>query len=145
MTIYDLKPRFQDLLRPLCRLLARIGVSANAVTVAAMVLSLATGLVLWPLGRIQLFLVLVPIVLLVRMALNAIDGMLAREHDQKTPLGAILNELGDVLADAEQRALLDALGGGRPPVSVFCFCCRFYLGFYYSLNFCFRFYFSTFF
>lgn len=35
-----------------------------------------------------------------RMGLNAIDGMLAREHDQKSDLGAILNELGDVLADA---------------------------------------------
>jgi CDP-diacylglycerol---glycerol-3-phosphate 3-phosphatidyltransferase len=31
--------------------------------------------------------------------LNAIDGMLAREHNQKTPLGAILNELGDVFSD----------------------------------------------
>ena len=34
------------------------------------------------------------------MALNAIDGMLAREHQMQTPLGAILNELGDVIADA---------------------------------------------
>jgi CDP-diacylglycerol--glycerol-3-phosphate 3-phosphatidyltransferase len=33
------------------------------------------------------------------MALNAIDGMLAREHDMKSPLGAILNELGDVVSD----------------------------------------------
>ena len=33
------------------------------------------------------------------MALNAIDGMLAREHDQKSRLGAILNELSDVVAD----------------------------------------------
>jgi CDP-diacylglycerol--glycerol-3-phosphate 3-phosphatidyltransferase len=34
------------------------------------------------------------------MALNAMDGMLAREHNQKSALGAVLNELGDVLADA---------------------------------------------
>jgi len=33
------------------------------------------------------------------MALNAMDGMLAREHNQKSALGAILNELGDVMAD----------------------------------------------
>jgi CDP-diacylglycerol--glycerol-3-phosphate 3-phosphatidyltransferase len=33
------------------------------------------------------------------MALNAIDGMLAREHDMQSPLGAMLNELGDVLSD----------------------------------------------
>jgi len=35
-----------------------------------------------------------------RMALNALDGMLAREFDQRSRLGACLNELGDVLADA---------------------------------------------
>ena len=34
------------------------------------------------------------------MALNAIDGMLAREHNQKTALGTILNELGDVVSDS---------------------------------------------
>jgi CDP-diacylglycerol--glycerol-3-phosphate 3-phosphatidyltransferase len=34
------------------------------------------------------------------MALNAIDGMLAREHGQKTDLGTLLNELGDLLSDA---------------------------------------------
>lgn len=34
------------------------------------------------------------------MALNAMDGMLAREHNQQTPLGAFLNELTDVASDA---------------------------------------------
>ena len=47
---------------------------------------------LWPL-------LLVPIILLVRMALNAIDGMLAREHSMESNLGAVLNELGDVISD----------------------------------------------
>jgi CDP-diacylglycerol--glycerol-3-phosphate 3-phosphatidyltransferase len=35
----------------------------------------------------------------VRMAFNAIDGMLAREFGQKTSLGAYLNELTDVVSD----------------------------------------------
>jgi len=35
-----------------------------------------------------------------RMALNAIDGMLAREHNMQSELGGILNELSDVVADA---------------------------------------------
>jgi CDP-diacylglycerol--glycerol-3-phosphate 3-phosphatidyltransferase len=35
-----------------------------------------------------------------RMAFNAIDGMLAREFGQKSALGAYLNELADVLSDA---------------------------------------------
>ena len=34
------------------------------------------------------------------MALNALDGMLAREFGQQSRLGAYLNELTDVVADA---------------------------------------------
>lgn len=45
-------------------------------------------------------LLLVPVILFIRMALNAIDGMLAREHNMKSKLGNILNELGDVVSDA---------------------------------------------
>jgi CDP-diacylglycerol---glycerol-3-phosphate 3-phosphatidyltransferase len=99
-SVYDLKPAFQRLLRPLCGSLARAGVTANQVTVAAALLSLAAGgLVAWrPAARWPLL--LIPGVLLVRMALNAIDGMLAREHGQKSALGGILNELGDVISDA---------------------------------------------
>lgn len=41
-----------------------------------------------------------PLWLFLRMALNAIDGILAREHGQKTVLGAYLNELTDVISDA---------------------------------------------
>jgi len=98
-SVYDLKPAFQRLLRPLCGSLARAGVTANQVTVAAALLSLAAGgLVAWrPAARWPLL--LIPGVLLVRMALNAIDGMLAREHGQKSALGGILNELGDVVSD----------------------------------------------
>lgn len=99
-SIYDLKPAFQKLLRPLCRALVRIGVTANQVTVAAMLLSLAAGgLIAWR-PESRRLLLLVPLVLFARMALNAIDGMMAREHDMKTSLGAILNELGDVVSDA---------------------------------------------
>jgi CDP-diacylglycerol--glycerol-3-phosphate 3-phosphatidyltransferase len=99
-SIYDLKPRFQNLLRPMVSRLAAKGVSANQVTLAALGLSLATGLLIALTSGWQGALLLVPVVLCVRMALNAIDGMLAREHNMQTPLGAILNELGDVLADA---------------------------------------------
>ena len=99
-SVYQLKPAFQGLLRPLVRWLAGAGVTANQVTVAALLLSIATGaaLALWPGERGPLL--ALPIVLLVRMALNAVDGMLAREHAQQSALGAVLNELGDVLADS---------------------------------------------
>jgi len=53
-------------------------------------------------------------VLLLRMALNAMDGMLAREHNQQTALGAILNELGDVIADAGLYTPLSLVPGFEP-------------------------------
>lgn len=37
--------------------------------------------------------------MLIRMAFNAIDGMLAREFNQQSNLGAFYNELSDVIAD----------------------------------------------
>jgi len=98
-SVYDLKPKFQSLLRPIVGAMARAGVTANQVTVAAMLLSVAAGAAIY-FSRSMSILLLLPGVLFVRMALNAIDGMLAREHNQKTHLGAILNELGDVISDA---------------------------------------------
>jgi CDP-diacylglycerol---glycerol-3-phosphate 3-phosphatidyltransferase len=99
-SIYDLKPAFQGLLRPVCHRLAALGISANQVTLAALGLSLLAGaaIALWPGSPWPLL--LLPLVLFLRMALNAIDGMLAREHNMKSPLGAFLNELGDVVSDA---------------------------------------------
>lgn len=98
-TLYDLKPRFQALLRPLTRWLARQGVTANQVTLAAALASLVLGAALAIVTVPRLFLLL-PVFLFVRMALNAIDGMLAREHGQQSRLGAILNEITDVVSDA---------------------------------------------
>lgn len=99
-SVYDLKPKFQALLRPIVNLLASASVTANQVTISAVILSFIGGAFIawqphasWPLLTL-------PLVLFLRMGLNAIDGMLAREHAQQSKLGAILNELGDVIADA---------------------------------------------
>ena len=99
-SIYDLKPGFQRLLRPITRGLASKGVTANQVTLSAMLLSVAVGACLAILPQNHLVQILVPAALFVRMALNAIDGMLAREHNMKSRLGAVLNEIGDVISDA---------------------------------------------
>lgn len=115
-SIYQLKPAFQNLLRPLVRTLARAGVTANEVTIAALLLSAAAGAWL-VVCRGRTALLVLPIVLFVRMALNAIDGMLAREHAQASKLGAILNELGDVLADAALYLPL-ALRAEFPPIPI---------------------------
>lgn len=99
MSIYQLKTNFQNLLRPICEWLAVRKVTANQVTVAAILLSLFAGLLILFKPTTMAPLILLPFVLLIRMALNAIDGMLAREHDMQSNLGAILNELGDVISD----------------------------------------------
>lgn len=100
LTIYDLKPLFQSLLRPLVRRLFLAKVTANQITLTAvigsllvaliMILSLPNTTVLW----------MMPVWMFIRMALNAMDGMLAKEFNQQTKLGAYLNELGDVISDS---------------------------------------------
>lgn len=98
MTLYALKPSFQASLRPLAARLARAGITANQVTVAAGLGSVGLGAALCLAPRPWLFLVLAPW-MFVRMALNALDGMLAREFGMESPLGTYLNELADVVAD----------------------------------------------
>ncbi|MFZ2752386.1 MAG: CDP-alcohol phosphatidyltransferase family protein [Lysobacteraceae bacterium] len=101
MSIYALKPKFQALLRPVVRRLHALGVTANQVTLAACAISLGLGVWLYAAAApgTQAFL-LVPLWMFLRMAFNAIDGMLAREFGQQSKLGAYLNELTDVIADA---------------------------------------------
>lgn len=100
MSIYLLKPRFQALLRPAVGRLCGAGVTANQVTLAACAVSLALGLGLYATDAPRTALALVPAWMALRMAFNAVDGMLAREHGQASRLGALLNELTDVLSDA---------------------------------------------
>ncbi|MEP3232894.1 MAG: CDP-alcohol phosphatidyltransferase family protein [Hyphomicrobiales bacterium] len=102
MSIYQLKPAFQGLLRPFVQVLARIGITANMVTIFAAVFSVLYGFILFVSlkSNVIAWLVFLPVVLFIRMALNAIDGMLAREHNQQSMLGAYLNEICDLIADA---------------------------------------------
>ena len=98
VSVYQLKSRFQDLLRPLVSRLAQWGVTANQVTVAAMLISVAVGLWL-VIAENKVWFWLIPVWLFIRMAMNAIDGMLAREFNQQSALGAYLNEMGDLVSD----------------------------------------------
>ena len=90
---------------------------ANALTLAAFCLSLVVGLLLTVFPAARPLYLLVPVTLFVRMALNAADGMLAREYNLKTPLGALLNELTDPLSDAALY-LPFALVTGSPLVAI---------------------------
>ena len=100
MSLYQLKPAFQGLLRPLVARLARGGVTANQVTLAAGLVSVVLGVWLCTPSGPRAWFLLLPAWFLLRMAFNAVDGMLAREHGQQSPLGAYLNELSDVISDS---------------------------------------------
>ncbi|MEN8642810.1 CDP-alcohol phosphatidyltransferase family protein [Pseudomonas sichuanensis] len=117
-SIYQLKPRFQALLRPTVQRLFERGVTANQVTVAAGAISVLIGLLLAWLPLVAWLFILVPVWMLLRMALNAVDGMLAREFGQQSKLGAYLNELCDVIADAALYLPFALLPGVSPALVV---------------------------
>ncbi|WP_018123015.1 CDP-alcohol phosphatidyltransferase family protein [Wohlfahrtiimonas chitiniclastica] len=111
ITIYQLKPKFQNLLRPLVHTLYQRSITANQVTLFACLGSILTaGIITVSLPNFTI-LWLMPIWLFVRMSLNAIDGMLAREHQQASKLGAYLNELCDVISDTALMLVLLPIAG----------------------------------
>ncbi len=99
LSIYQFKPAFQRLLLPLVRRLAVAGVSPNQITLLALLLSVGLGAALWHWPEQQWLWWAFPCWMLLRMALNAADGLLATYSQQQTPLGALLNEMADVLSD----------------------------------------------
>jgi CDP-diacylglycerol---glycerol-3-phosphate 3-phosphatidyltransferase len=97
LSVYALKPGFQNLLSPCVKQLAAWRVTPNQVTLAACMLSVALGIDLAIGSRTW---ILLPLFLPMRMALNAMDGMLARGYRRETRAGAVLNELSDLVSDA---------------------------------------------
>lgn len=118
LSIYQLKPRFQQVLRPLLGALQRAGVTPNQVTLAAMALSLAYGGALAMSPRSSALWFGLPLFLLLRMALNAIDGMLANASGNKTRLGALLNELCDQVSDVALYLPFALAAGVAPMLAV---------------------------
>jgi len=99
ISVYQLKPAFQNLLQPVLRLLHRLGVTANQLTVVAILLSVGLGYMFLFYHAYPIILLLLPLGLLLRMALNALDGMMARQYQMQSKLGEILNEMGDLVSD----------------------------------------------
>lgn len=114
MTTYALKPRFQELLRPIVAGLSALGVRPNTVTIIAAVGSIASGAALAIAPSSRALLLWLAVALGLRMVLNAIDGMLAIRHDMASPLGMVLNELGDLVSDAALYLPLACVPGVAP-------------------------------
>ena len=99
ISVYKIKPAFQKLLQPLLNALHRLGITANQLTIIAILFSFGLGVIVYFSSQYPFFLLLVAIGLLLRMVLNALDGMMARQFDMQSKMGEVLNELGDVVSD----------------------------------------------
>ncbi len=99
ISIYNLKPKFQGLLRPVLEFLHARGITANQITLFSVFWSFFIAVLFWFADTNTFLFLALPIGLFVRMALNALDGMMARIYSQQSKLGEILNELGDVVSD----------------------------------------------
>ena len=122
-TTYDLKPAFSTCFCLLGRL-RQAGVTPNTLTWMAILLSGGLGYA-FVLGLEQRgWFYAVAAGLLLRMALNALDGMMARQFSMTSKAGAVLNELGDVVSDALVMWPLALLPGVHPGWVGRCFGCR---------------------
>jgi CDP-diacylglycerol---glycerol-3-phosphate 3-phosphatidyltransferase len=99
ISIYNLKPKFQALLKPILAFLHTRGITANQITLFSVFWSFFIAVLFWFANTNTILFLALPIGLFVRMALNALDGMMARIYNQQSKLGEVLNELGDVISD----------------------------------------------
>lgn len=118
LSIYQLKPRFQQLLRPVLDGLTRLGVTPNQVTLATCALCIAYAAVLSVRPGDAVLWLCLPLFLFLRMALNAIDGMLAKHTGRTTALGALLNETCDQVSDIALAAPFLIAGAVEPAIGV---------------------------
>lgn len=79
--------------------MAAAGVSPDAVTLAAVPVSIAGGLALLASTSVPLLLLVVPVAAAARLVLNLVDGALARATGRSHPRGEVFNEVGDRLSD----------------------------------------------
>jgi CDP-diacylglycerol--glycerol-3-phosphate 3-phosphatidyltransferase len=97
--LYSIKPGFQRLLSPLADGLARRQVEPDALTYAAVGCGVLGGAALGLSSRAPLLLFALPVLIVARLGLNALDGMVATRRGVARPWGKVLNEVCDRLAD----------------------------------------------
>ena len=99
ISVYKLKPKFQKLLQPILVFLRKIGISPNQITIFTILFSFVIGAFLIYGIENRIWFLFVSLGLLVRMALNALDGMMAKQFNLQSTKGEILNEIGDIISD----------------------------------------------
>ena len=87
------------MLMPFVDYLHKHNLTPNQVTVSACLLSIIIGMLFYFNFESGWIYAVLPVFMFVRMAMNAIDGVLAKKFNLESRLGKFLNELTDVISD----------------------------------------------
>lgn len=93
-----LKPRLHTWLQPLAAAAAQRGLTPNRLGLAGLALAAAGGAAVAAFPAARPALLLLVAIVLVRLTLDLLDGLLAREHGMTSESGTLLNEVGEALA-----------------------------------------------
>ncbi len=99
MDLYRSKGAIARGLAPVVERLERLGVSPDAVTLAAIPVGILAAVLLLVSPTLPVALLGVPALAALRLVLNLLDGALARRTGRIHQRGELYNELGDRLAD----------------------------------------------
>jgi CDP-diacylglycerol--glycerol-3-phosphate 3-phosphatidyltransferase len=116
MDLYATKGAVNARLVPLVDRLAAAGVTPDQVTLAAVPVAVAAGACLLASPAVPALLLVVPLLVVVRIVLNLIDGNMARRTGMIHARGELYNEVGDRFADIAFLAPVAFLPGASPQV-----------------------------
>ena len=100
MRIYSIKPKFQKFLSPIKNLFIKYNVHPTIINILALLFSILGGFLIYYSSFNIWLLIYIPFIAFIRTALNALDGLVARELKVKNQeYGEVLNEFIDRLSD----------------------------------------------
>jgi CDP-diacylglycerol--glycerol-3-phosphate 3-phosphatidyltransferase len=114
MDLYASKAAINARLLPVVDRLAAAGITPDQVTLAAIPVALAGGAALLLSPQASWLLLIVPLLVILRLVLNLVDGNLARRTGRMHPRGELFNEVGDRIADVAFLAPVTVLPGAMP-------------------------------
>ena len=116
MDLYATKGAINARLVPLVDRLAKAGVTPDQVTLAAVPVAVLGGACLLLSTSVPALLLAVPLLVVLRIVLNLVDGNMARRTGKIHPRGELYNELGDRVADIAFLAPVAFLPGASPQI-----------------------------
>lgn len=118
MGIYAIKPWFRNRLAGATDLLVRRGVSADQVTSAGVLAALLGGAAIWLGDSWHLLWLAVSVLAFIRIAANALDGLVAIASATARPAGELYNETADRISDAAFIGAVATVSGVPPALAI---------------------------